>query len=260
MITFSTSAIMLRRVDFGDYDLILTFLTLDRGKISAIAKSAKKSKKRFPGVLELFSVSEVVCSRSRGLPVLQEAVLKQPFIKIRSDIKKTAYASYWAELTNEWTEAGESQIQLYHLLYYVLGELDTGNIPKEALSILFQMRFMILSGFYPNLSHCGICGIGTESMEKNRMIFDLARGELLCEKCVLLSVPDFGPVAPIRTYLSKGTVKQLLWVGNGDLKKAGRVRFSPQSLREGLAFLEAFVPYHLGKTPRSLGFLRQIRK
>ncbi len=259
MNTFFTTAMMLRRVDFGDYDLILTFFTLDRGKISVIAKSAKKSKKRFPGILELFSVSEVVCSRGRGLPVLQEASLKQPFIRIRSDIKKTAYASYWAELTNVWSEPEESQPLLFHLLYYVLGELDTGNIP-EVLSILFQMRFMILSGFFPNLSHCGICGIETEGMKNNRVIFDLARGDLLCEKCVLLSVRDFGSVAhPIRVFLSKGTIKQLLWVGNGDLEKAGSVRFSPQSLREGLAFLEAFVPFHLGMMPRSLGFLRQIR-
>ncbi|MDM8553033.1 DNA repair protein RecO, partial [Desulfobacterales bacterium HSG2] len=87
MNTFSTSAIMLRRIDFGDYDLIITFLTLDMGKVSVIAKSAKRSKKRFAGILELFSVLQVVCSRGRGLPVLQEAVLRDPFIKIRSDIK-----------------------------------------------------------------------------------------------------------------------------------------------------------------------------
>lgn len=257
MITFSTTAMMLRRVDFGDYDLILTLFTLDRGKISVIAKSAKKSKKRFPGILELFSVSEVVCSRGRGLPVLQEASLKQPFIRIRSDIRKTAYASYWAELTNVWSEPDESQPLLFHLLCYVLGELDSGNVP-EVLSILFQMRFMILSGFFPNLSHCGLCGIETEGMKNNRVIFDLARGELLCEKCV--SVRDFGSVAlPFRVFLSKGTIRQLLWVGNGDLEKAGRVRFSPLALREGLAFLEAFVLFHLGMMPRSLGFLRQLR-
>jgi hypothetical protein len=31
-------------------------------------------------------------------------------------------------------------------------------------------------------------------------------------------------------------------------------------LKEGLEFMEAFVPYHLGKEPRSLKFLRQIRQ
>jgi len=56
----STPAILLRRIDYGDYDLIITLLTFDAGKISVIAKSAKKSIKRFSGVLELFSVLNVI--------------------------------------------------------------------------------------------------------------------------------------------------------------------------------------------------------
>ena len=70
-----TPAILLRRIEFGDYDLILTFLTRDSGKIAAIAKSARKSAKRFAGLLELFSVLKIVYSAGRrsSLPVLQEA-------------------------------------------------------------------------------------------------------------------------------------------------------------------------------------------
>ena len=42
MPALKTSAILLRRVDYGDYDLILTLLSHDHGKISVIAKHAKK--------------------------------------------------------------------------------------------------------------------------------------------------------------------------------------------------------------------------
>jgi DNA repair protein RecO (recombination protein O) len=59
--------------------------------------------------------------------------------------------------------------------------------------------------------------------------------------------------------LSKGTLKLLQWLSCSDLAQAGRVRFSPAAVAESTAFLEAFVPYHLGKTPRSLKFLREIR-
>ncbi|MGD2024091.1 MAG: recombination protein O N-terminal domain-containing protein, partial [Desulfobacterales bacterium] len=65
MSVFSTPAILLRRLDYGDFDLILTFLSLQRGKISLIAKSAKKSKKRFAGVLELFSLIDIVVSTGK---------------------------------------------------------------------------------------------------------------------------------------------------------------------------------------------------
>ena len=39
-----------------------------------------------------------------------------------------------------------------------------------------------------------------------------------------------------------------------------RVRFSPRALAEANAFMEAFVPFHIGRMPKSLGFLRQVRK
>ncbi len=253
MSSFSTPAIVLRRIDFGDYDLIINFFTLNNGKISAIAKSAKKSVKRFSGALELFSVLDVVCSSSRGkgLPVLREAALKQPFSKIRADIVKIAYASYWAELINVWMEDGKKQVQIYQLFRYVLGELDLGYIQQEALSIIFQIRFIKISGFCPDLTRCGNCRIELEEIKKGKIVFDIIKGCLICDRCSSATLD--------KIHLSKGTIKQLLWVESGGLKKAGRIRFTKTALSEGLKFLEAFVPYHLGMEPRSLKFLRQIR-
>ena len=253
MSAFSTPAIMLRRIEFGDYDIIITFFTLNQGKVSVIAKSAKKSTKRFSGILELFSALDIVygSARGKGLPVLQEAVLKQPFLKIRADIKKTAYASYWAEIINAWMEKSEKQPKLYYLLKYVLGELDFGNTPEAVLSILFQMRFLAISGHSPNLMQCSMCKTQLEEIKKGSIIFDLARGGLVCENC--------SQNISKRIVLSKGTIKQLLWIEKEDLTKAKRIRFAPQASNEGLEFLEAFVPYHLGKEPKSLKFLRQIR-
>ncbi|MBW2412166.1 MAG: DNA repair protein RecO [Deltaproteobacteria bacterium] len=254
MSAFSTPAILIRRTDYGDYDLILTFFSLTHGKISLIAKAAKKSTKRFGGILELFSELEVVGSsgRGRGLPVLQEAVLKQPFSRIRADITRTAYASYWAELIHDWMQEYERQTELYDLLKRSLGELDSGRTTEANLSVLFQIRLLNISGHRPNLSHCCRCQNPLESTVSGRLVFDIARGGITCRNCV--SHASDG----IR--LSMGTLKQLLWAGSGDLAKASRIRFSSNTISEALDFLEAFVPYHLGKQPRSLKFLRQIRK
>jgi DNA repair protein RecO (recombination protein O) len=254
MPVFSTPAIMLRRLDFGDYDLIVTFFSLQRGKISMIAKAAKKSTKRFAGILELFSVLDLVGStgRGKGLPILQEAALKHPFDKIRADIRKMAYASYWAELIYDWMEENERHTELYYLFKHVLSELDGSETSEEVLSILFQIRLLVLSGHRPNLVHCCRCRTSLELIRHGKLIFDIVKGGITCEKCA--RDPSGG------VSLSKGTVKQLIWVGSGDYAKAARIRFTSQAIEEGLTFLEAFVPYHLGKQPRSLKFLRQVRK
>jgi DNA repair protein RecO (recombination protein O) len=253
MANLNTPAILLRRIDFGDYDLIVTLFTRTQGKTSVIAKSAKKSVKRFPGVLEPFSRLNVVMARGRGkgLPVLQEASLEDPFFKIRENIVKTAYASYWSELIYLWMAEGEPQEALYRLTLHVLAELDRGNTPVEVLSILFQMRFLSLAGFRPNFDHCHACKTCLDQIRHDCVFSDPSRGGIACPTC---GVPTNG-----RLKISKGTLKQLMWTDSGDLERAARVRFTPLAITEGLNFLEAFVPFHIGKSPKSLKVLRSIR-
>ncbi len=251
---FSTSGILIRRINHGDFDLIMTFFTREKGKIPVIAKYAKKSKKRFAGILELFSVLNMVCTtgKSGGLFILQEAELKQPFSGIRADIKKTAYASYWAELINRWVEEDKPQVPVYLLFQFALAALDRGTIPEDHLSIIFQIKFMGLAGLAPNLEHCGSCRVDTDNIKSSRMIFDASNGNLVCPKCI--------SYAPRQINISKGTIKQLIWIKNNELNKVNRAKFSPGTLKEALNLLEIFVPYQLGIEPKSLKFLRTLRK
>ena len=249
----STTAILLRRIEFGEYDLIVTLFTEDQGKTSAIAKSAKKSVKRFPGVLEPFSVLNAVLThgKGKGMPVLREASLEEPFFKIREDILKTAYASYWAEMIYLWMAEGEPQATLYRLMTHVLTELNRGEVRAEMLSILFQMRFLSLAGFRPNFDHCHACKTGLDQIQCASVVADPAKGGIICPTC--------GGVAGDRQRLSKGTLKQLMWTDSADLERAARVRFTPMAMAEGLTFLEHFVPFHIGKSPKSLKVLRAVR-
>ena len=254
MTILKTSAILIRRVDYGDADLILTFFSEDLGKISVIAKHAKKSRKRFAGVLELFSNLNIQCRARRqggGLAVLEEAHILKPYATLREHILKTAYASYWAELTMVWTEEDQPQAPLYDLLDYALDEMNAGRQDDALLNLAFQMRFMALAGLCPNLNYCCVCRTDLAEIQTTATGFDLPRGGLCCQTCDQAFEPTL--------CLSRGTIKQLQWITEGDLARIGRIRFSAAALNEAQAFLEAFVPYHLGKEPRSLKFLRQIR-
>jgi DNA repair protein RecO (recombination protein O) len=256
----ATTAIVLRRVEYGDYDLIITLFTPDQGKLAVIAKAAKKSTKRFPGILELFARLEVVVSRGRqrgrgrrkGLAVLQEASLTTPFFHIRESIFKTAYASYWAELLNLWLEEGQAQPKLYDLLAFVLDDLDQGRTAPGILSLLFQLRLLALAGFRPNLEHCGLCRCDPACKLESHVYASLSKGGIVCCDCAHDQLKTWR--------LSKGSVKQLRWLESGDPTRARRLKFSAQTLAEGQAFLEAFVPYHLGREPRSLRFLKHLRR
>jgi DNA repair protein RecO (recombination protein O) len=247
----SSSAIMLRAIDHGDYDKIVTCFTLEQGKISVIAKGAKKSMKRFAGVLEIFSLLNIVWSygRGRGLPILTEAAVVRPFEQIRTSIIRTAYASYWCELVSLWMEEGQKQPGVYHLLEYLLDRLNSGGLSEPILHVTFQLHFMATSGFSPGLVRCTICGTSVEDFQRAAVTFDVRRGGVVCEKCS----QGRGPLV-----LSKGTAKLLSWMLKAPLQKIERLRFSEQALQESLRMLGAFVPYHLGKETKSLKFLKQL--
>ncbi len=252
---FSSDAILLKRVEYGDYDLIITFFTRSMGRISVIAKNAKKSVKRFAGALDPFSVMNICCTipkRQNALPVLCSVDLDDSFAKIRTDTAMTGYAFYWVEIVNSWMEEGRAQQPLYELLLYVLDALNSGSMEKEVLSLLFQIRFMTMSGFDPNFSMCGKCSTPLDEINQHRIVFDFAEGKFICDKCCKNSIKHGISV-------SKGTLKQLLWMKNSDIKRIERIKLAPFSINEGEQLLESFVPCHIGKNLKSLVFLRRIR-
>jgi DNA repair protein RecO (recombination protein O) len=249
----SSPAIVLRRRDYGDFDLILTVLTPENGVCTLIAKSAKKSARRFPGILEPFAGLQIVYRQSRGtgMPVLEEATLENAYGVVRSDILKTAYASYWSELIVLWLEAGHARPGIYELLSFVLDALARDVAQGGLLSLLFQMRFIGQEGLRPVLERCACCREPVERLSQQQFCIDLSRGGITCNACTAAE--------STRLRLSKGTLKQLLWMAQGAPTQALRVRFSTWALTEATEFLEAFVPYHIGRIPKSLGFLRQMR-
>jgi DNA repair protein RecO (recombination protein O) len=178
-------------------------------------------------------------------------LLEEPFTAIRESMLNTAYASYWAELVASWAEEAQQLDPLYRLLVFVLSGLDRRRLDPALLNLMFQMRFLDIAGLCPNLNYCCVCKKELDTLPHHVAGFDFPRGGLRCHGC--------GEQEAEHVCLSRGTIKQLQWLAQGDLERVGRLRFSSQGLHEAQQFLEAFVPFHLGKAPRSLKFLRRIR-
>ena len=92
MAVIEDEAIVLRAVEYGESDLIAHLLMPDIGRLTVIAKYARKSQRRFPGSLDLFNHLRVRVSRKRpqGLGFLERGVLVAPFLfrhSIRSILK-----------------------------------------------------------------------------------------------------------------------------------------------------------------------------
>lgn len=254
---FSTDAVLLRKIEYGDHDFIISFLTRSQGKISVIAKNAKKSVRRFSGALDLFSLNHIQCvfpkKNKDGLIILSQADLENPFVNIRYDVFKTAYASFWVELIYLWLEENKIQSDLYDLLLFSLNALNSGTLSGEVASLLFQIRFMSITGFSPNIEMCDACKTPVDFIDQKKIRFDFKEGRIICQNCAKKS-SKYGMT------VSKGTLKQLYWINNTDVSRADRIKFSSFAVKEGEMVLEAFIPFHIGREFRSLKFLRRLRQ
>ena len=92
MKTEKTLAIVLRRTDFGEADRIVTLLTSE-GKISAIARGARRQKSKLAGGIEIFAVNEIVLVKGKSdLRTIVSARMREFFGEILKDFDRTDFA------------------------------------------------------------------------------------------------------------------------------------------------------------------------
>ncbi len=151
---FRTQAIILSRRDFGESDRLLTLFTPERGKIRAIAKGARKPQAKLSGHVELFARSDLMIHRGRNLDIISQAELIEPYLGLREDLRRSAYANYVAELLDRFTaDEDVSQRELFDLLDGTLSRVADAADPRLAARF-YELRLLDLAGFRPELMAC----------------------------------------------------------------------------------------------------------
>lgn len=153
---FRTQAIILSRRDFGESDRLLTLFTPARGKLRAIAKGARKPSAKVSGHVELFARSDCLIHKGRNLDILTQAQLLEPYLGLREDLGRGAYASYVAELLDRFTaDDEEASGDLFMLLHETLARIAEAADPQLAARF-FELQLLDIAGFRPELHECVI--------------------------------------------------------------------------------------------------------
>jgi DNA repair protein RecO (recombination protein O) len=246
---FTSDAIVIRSFNYGESDKIVTFLTKDFGKVRAIAKGARRSKKRFQNALDLFSHIRLDFFDREGMGLVraESCDICSSFRLIREDLKKIYYGTYFLELVNEMTGEREAHPEAFDLLLSCLAALETSE-PQEDQLRVFEIRMLSLFGYQPNLKGCDSCKSDwMELRETPSVYFSVERGGLLCRKCS----QGEGELIP----LSLGTARLIERISQTEPAKIERFKFTPQALSESKELLLKFITYQLGKELRSLKML-----
>jgi len=159
METWGSEGIILKRIDLGEADKLVTIFTKSRGKVKAIARGVRRVKSRRAPNIELLNHAKIYFSQNRGFHTLQEALVIEAFQPLKADLKKIALAYRLAEVTDRlFNEHEESKI-VFEMLRRAFQSLSFG---KEALAdkvsvLAFELKVLEQAGFRPQLYMCSKC-------------------------------------------------------------------------------------------------------
>jgi DNA repair protein RecO (recombination protein O) len=177
MALHESEAIVLRTYPMREADLLVTLFTRLEGKVRGVARSAKKSKRRFGGALEPLTIVRAyydVKERQELTRLDACDVLDSPLSQEVSYARATALA-HVGELLDELLPDREVNDAVFRLALSVLAQLRGAEIWMGVT--YFDLWMTRLMGYLPSLSECSVCG---RDLENKRAFFHALADGLMC--------------------------------------------------------------------------------
>ena len=177
-----TPAIVLRRVAYAEADLIVTLLGSETGRVSALARGARKSSRRFAGGLGMAAVGEARLRDRAGaeLMVLESFEARLDRSGLAMDVAKTAHAAYAIELCDRLCPQRQPEKAVFAWLDEFLARLEAGTATAERLRV-FELGLLRGLGIGPSLDRCVVCG--RSDLEGEDVRWHPERGGVVCRVC-----------------------------------------------------------------------------
>jgi len=156
MPAYSVTAIVLRRLHFGETDNILTLYSPEKGRFSAIAKGARKAISRMSGATELLTCTRFGLASGKSLEIVTQVEVQESFPLLRQDLNRLAHGVYLADLLGHSVEDHAPNPPLFELLLSGLHALETVTPPGLAAR-WFELQLLGDLGYAPNLAECAVC-------------------------------------------------------------------------------------------------------
>ena len=143
--------LILRTRPFTETSLIVNWLTPEFGRLSTVAKGARRAKSPFRGKLDLFYEGDFSFQRSRRseLHTLREIVLRETHPALRQDLGYLHQASYAATLIEQTTETQTPLPEIYELFFGFLRVLPK-QPPRPRLIFAFELKLLNALGLAPD--------------------------------------------------------------------------------------------------------------
>ena len=245
-----TEGIVLKNLKYKENDGILTVFARKLGKVSVMARGARKSKSQHLAGAQPLCYSDFVLYKGKSMYTLNNVDPIHSHYRIREDLDTLSTASFFIELIDAVTIEGQSNNRLFILFVESLGALEKKEGELSLHILRFLLRFLKFSGYEPSLKICNHCSTGSSP----RWVLNMEEGGLLCDTC---RTKSFGAAKP----LSIKGIRLANFLMVMDIEDLKELKVHPKLIKELEHAFYHYMMVHLDKTNfKSLDFLSKIRK
>jgi DNA repair protein RecO (recombination protein O) len=240
MKTVSDEAIVIGLMDFREADRIVSLFTREHGRISGLARGARRSVKRFGGALELFARLSVNFAQSDSLAPIRDVDAVTIYPGIRSTLAGIAHAGYACELVSLLAPERLVNSRLFRLLTAYLDHLDKSPATASGRHF-FEINLLNILGYRPPLDSCAGCG--SELVSVGGFWSSRHEDGIYCRRC-----------SGRGSFIDGSTV--LLLLESMKCGRFGQIIFDQRNAQEAESFLDAFIASNISRPLKSRAFLR----
>jgi DNA repair protein RecO (recombination protein O) len=244
---YRVEGFVIRRMDYGEADRILTLYTRQEGRVRAIAKGVRRPTSRLAGHLELFVHADLLLARGRELDIVTQVETIESFRRVREELERSSYAYYLAELTDALTEERLENPAAFTALLEALQGLESADEPR-LIVLYFVLQLLGAVGYRPELNRCLRC---RAEIRPERNYFSVEQGGLLCPAC--------GAPEPSARPIELLTLKALRHLQRTAAPAAYQVRAPEQVLRNAERLLREYAEHVLDRRLRVPEFIARVQ-
>ena len=175
---FSTvRGLVLRIADYNDRDALITLLTEKHGRLTVKAKGLRRKHSRLAAPCQLLAYGEFTLFEYKSRFTINEAYCLELFHGLRADVTRLALGTYFAQVADVLSQEDVPSPELLSLTLNCLYALSHLSAPEAKVKAAFEWRSACISGFFPDILGCHVCGAEEPDL------FDTAEGYLLCSGC-----------------------------------------------------------------------------
>ena len=176
--TIKMSGIIISENNLGDYDKMLTMLTPGLGKISCVAKGARRQRSALLAGTQFLCFGEYLMYRGANTYNINSCETIEVFYKLRTDLDKLNYAVEMTKIIRDVTEENENCYKILQLFLNTLYTLSETDKNSELILSIFKLKLLCFLGFTPRITECANC-----KQKEEISYFSLRDNGFKCSTC-----------------------------------------------------------------------------